>query len=242
VSERPLDFDARDDEPPGPAPAGAPPPPARRARGRGTWLVGVVVLVALAYVSFNTLRTDAPGSRGVPDNTPLPPFAVPLALSDLGGDANVAREAGAGKAGNRPACAVRGPRVLNICQLAERGPVVLAFLVTKGGGRCQRQLDSMERIRSRFPGVQFAAVAIRGDRGDLRSLIGKRHWGFPVGYDRDGAVSNIYAVAVCPTTTFAYAGGIVMQTALGLEGDAELAARVRRLVAGSRERGWTPPS
>ncbi len=42
--------------------------------------------------------------------------------------------------------------------------------------------------------------------------------------------------------TFAYPGGIVMHTALGLESDVELARGVRRLVAGSKRRGWTPPS
>jgi hypothetical protein len=243
VSERPLDFDSGADEPEaGARPPAAAPDPVRRARGRNAWLLGVVVFAVLAYVTVNTLRTDAPGSRGVPANTPLPPFAVPLALSTLSGDANVARESDSGAAGKRPACEVRSPQVLNICQLAERGPVVLAILATRGGGRCERQLDSVDRVRRRFPGVQFAAVAIRGDRDRLRSLVKSHHWGFAVGYDQDGAVANVYGVAVCPTLTFAYAGGIVMQTALGLESDAELAARVRRLVAGSRERGWTPPS
>lgn len=243
MSERPLDFDAGDDEPGGLArPEETPPPAGRRPGGRSAWLVGVIVFVVLVYVTVNTLRTDAPGSRGLPDNSPLPPFAVPLARSNLGGDANVAREAGGGAAGKRPACEVRGPDVLNVCQLAERGPVVLAFLVTRLGGRCEHQLDEIERVHDRFPGVQFAAVAIRGDRGKLRSLIASHGWTFPVGYDHDGAVANIYAVAVCPTVTFAYPGGIVMHTALGLESDAELAARLRRLVAGSVERGWTPPS
>ena len=206
------------------------------------WLVGLIAFVVLVYVTVNTLRTDSPGARGLPDNTPMPPAAMPLATSDLPGDANVARTEDAGRAGKQPACDVRGPQILNLCQVAERGPVVLAFLVTRGGGRCERQLDGIERIRSRFPGVQFAAVGIKGDRGSLRKLIADHGWGFPVGYDHDGAVANVYAVAVCPTITFAYPGGIVMHTAVGLESDAELATRVRRLVAGARERGWTPPS
>jgi peroxiredoxin len=177
----------------------------------------------------------------VPDDRPLPPFAAPLALSDLEGDANVARRADQGSAGKRPACEVRGPDILNSCQLAERGPVVLTFYAGRAGKACRRQLDVVERVRGDFAGVQFAAVAIRGDREDLRKLIRERRWRFPVGYDRDGQVSNLYRVAGCPTTTLAYPGGIVMHTYLGLLDDRRLRAAVRRLVAGSERRGWTPP-
>ena len=140
-----------------------------------------------------------------------------------------------------PACSVRGPEVLNVCQLAERGPVVLAFLATRSG-KCTRQLDVLERLRGDFPGVQFAAVGIRGNRGDLRADVRRRGWGFPVGYDHDGVVANLYAVSVCPTVTFAYPGGIVMRTTLGLVGEAGLRADLRALVRASRERGWTPPA
>ena len=31
----------------------------------------------------------------------------------------------------------------------------------------------------------------------------------PVGYDRDGAVSDLYRVGGCPTVAFAYPGGIL---------------------------------
>ena len=40
-----------------------PQPPARRSTV--TWIVGVVVVFAIAYITLNTIRTDAPGSRGV---------------------------------------------------------------------------------------------------------------------------------------------------------------------------------
>lgn len=239
----PLDFE---EEPPGavpPSPARrpSPPTPARRPGSRSAWLVGVVLLALIAYVTVNTLRTDSPGARGVPDNSPVPPFAAPLALGPESGDANVAREADQGRAGRVPACSVRGPAVLNVCQLAERGPVVLAFLIDRGGV-CTRQLDEIERVRPRFPGVQFAAVAVRGNRDRLRRLIRAHRWRFPVGYDHDGAVANVYFVGVCPTMTFAYAGGVAMHTTVGLLGPRGLEARVRQLVAGSEERGWKAPA
>jgi hypothetical protein len=188
-------------------------------------MVGIVVVVALAYITLNTLRTNAVGSRGVPAGTRLPPFAVPLAISSLQGDANVATRPGDGSLGRRPACAVRGPDILNSCQLAERGPVVLAFLATRSK-RCEDQIDVLDRLRPAYPRVRFAAVAVRGDRDALRRLVRTRGWRLPVGYDHDGAVANAYAVAICPAITFARRGGVVVSTALGVQDAAELERRI----------------
>ena len=56
--------------------------------------------------------------------------------------------------------------------------------------------------------MRFAAVAIRGEpRRRARARRARRGWRLPVGYDHDGAVANAYAVAVCPTITFAHRGG-----------------------------------
>jgi hypothetical protein len=139
------------------------------------------------------------------------------------------------------ACDLRGPQILNVCQLAERGPVVLGFLATPSA-KCVRQMDIFDRVRAGFPGVQFAGIGIRGGRGKLREDIRGHGWGFPVGWDRDGVVSNVYAVAVCPTVTFAYPGGIVMRSTVGVLDETKLRAQVRALVRGARERGWTPPA
>ena len=46
----------------------------------------------------------------------------------------------------------------------------------------------------------------------------------PVGCDHDGAVANAYAVAVCPTITFARAGGKVVADTLGCQAAAGEAA------------------
>jgi len=193
---------------------GPPRPPA--GASRYTWIVGVVAVLALAYITLNTLGTDAPGSRGVPKGEKLPPFAVPLALSNLEGDAQV---------DPAKACKVRGPRVLNSCQLAERGPVAIAFFATKSD-RCERQIDTVERVRRRFPDIGFAAVSVRGDRQEVRRQTRERGWGMPVGYDHDGAVTNAYAVAICPTITFAAKGGKVVSTSFSLLGEAALAERL----------------
>jgi len=217
------------------------PGPARPAAGasRYGWFVGVAGVLLLALVTLNALRSEGPGSQGVATGQTMPPFAAPLALSDLEGDVNVARKGGQGAAGRRPACQVRGRDVLNACELYERGPVVLAFLATRGA-RCTRELDALERARAGHPGVQVAAVAIRGDRDELRRIIRRRGWSFPVGYDRDGILANLFGVAVCPQVMFALPGGRVHDTSFGELDARGLDRRIGELEAAARERGWRP--
>ena len=229
----PFGVRERGEDPPAAAPKGGrapdPQPPARRSTV--TWIVGVVVVFAIAYITLNTIRTDAPGSRGVDPGDPLPPFAAPLALSRLDGDANLATKPGQGGQGDRPACEVRGPDVLNSCELAEKGPVAIAFVATRSE-TCDRQVDALERVRADFPDISFAAVGIRGDRDELRRTIRKRGWKLPVAWDRDGGVANAYAVAICPTVTFAYKGGRVQGTSLSRIDGAALRGRLEQLRRG----------
>jgi hypothetical protein len=234
----PLDFEPDAADPVGsPAPAAppAPRPPRRGATGvtpSYVWVVGVAAAVLLVVLVVGTLRHGTErGARGVPDGAVIPPFAVPLALSDLDGDANLARKAGQGAAGAKPACAVRGPRVLNGCALRDGGPFVLAFFATRGKG-CVAQLDALEQARARVPGVRFAAIAIRGDRDAIRALIREHGWRFDVGYDRDGALANAFAVQVCPQITFARRGGRVAETTFGRLDARDLAAKARGLASG----------
>ena len=181
-------------------------------------IAGVVAVVILGYITYNSLVTEGPGSRGVEAGTELPAFAVPLAPSDLEGDANVSDRA----------CEVRSADVLNVCELAERGPLVIAFFA-EPVARCVDQVELLDRLQQRFRDVQFAAVAIRGERDDLRRLVSERGWELPVGHDRDGAVANAYAVAVCPQITFVRRGGDVTGTAFGTQDEAELVERIEEL-------------
>jgi hypothetical protein len=191
------------------------------------WL-GVLVVAILCYIALNTLRTHGPGSRGVPAGRPLPPFAAPLATSTLEGDANVATRPHEGAAGSRPACQVRGPRIVNSCRLAERGPVALAFFAIRSR-RCEDEVGVLDGLRARFPDVSFAAVAIRGSRADVAALVRARGWRLPVAYDRDGAVADVYGVAVCPTITFARRGGRVAGTSLSFLDAAGVEGWLRRI-------------
>lgn len=212
----------------GPRP-GPPRPPAGMAP-QATWILGVVVICVLAYVTVNTLRTDSPGSRGVKAGTKIPPFAAPLALANVkcGGeecDANLLVKA---RNGAPKACDARGPKILNACQLVQTGPLVLAFLAAPSQ-RCIDQVDLLERLRPRFAGVQFAVVAIRGDHSDLNALIRRHRWTLPVAYDHDGAVANAFAVAICPTVTFVRRGGRVAKTTYGDAGEAEIVRDIRAI-------------
>ena len=140
-------------------------------------------------------------------------FAAPLALSDLEGDANVPPTTDDGV---RAACDVRGPKVVNVCELRDRGPVVIVFTVTRSNAATD-QVDVVERLRPRFPKISFAAVAVKGNREEVRKLVRENGWGLPVAHDRDGAVANNYGVAICPTMTLAGSDGKVAATTLGYQ-------------------------
>lgn len=206
--------------------------------GRPTWIALAAGLAILAYITYNTIVTTPSGSQGLAAGKRMPPFAAPLVTSDLVGDANVAVRAHQGPAGARPACSVTDPRALNSCTLARRGPVALAFFAADAG-RCVDALDALARVAPRHPSVRFAAVAIRGSRGDLRALVRRHGWRFPVAQDRDGAVGNLYGVAVCPAVVLAHRGGVVMRTALGTPQTkpAALERAVRRLETEDRGSG-----
>jgi hypothetical protein len=204
--------------------------------------LAVLGLAILVLVAISTALTKPTGVAGVQPGSGLPPFAVPLAAGDVKGDANVATRANDGEAGGRPACSVRGGEILNVCQLYEQGPVVLALFVDAGS--CPAVLSDMEAIAPSFPGVRFAAVAIKGDRGQLRELVRSRSlMHVPVGIDEDGALATLYKLASCPQLTFAYPGGVVQSKSLLTQPSrTTLRARVQELVAEARARGWKGPS
>jgi hypothetical protein len=194
--------------------------------------VALLAIVVLVLITVNTISTKPNGGAGLAPGASLPPFAVPLALSDLPGDANVATAPNQGSAGRIPACSVRGPKVLNICQLYEHGPVVLALFVD--GGSCPQVLSEMQALAGAYPQVSFAGVAIKGETAGVRKVIRSRHLSFPVGLDRDGALAALYKVASCPQVTFALRGGEVTgKPLLGTPSPATLRGRVQELAADS---------
>jgi hypothetical protein len=196
------------------------------------WIVPLLLVALLGWVTLNTLKGGSPGSKGLPAGTKLPPFAAPLSSSSCRGrcDANVAVRSGQGAAGARPACEVRRADVLNSCKLAGRGPLVLAF-VFEPVRACRDQLDVLDRVRARHPGVGFAAIDVRADGASARRFARAGGWTLPIAYDHDAAVADEYAVVVCPTLVFARRGGVVSESTVRALSEAEVERRVRRIEA-----------
>jgi hypothetical protein len=210
-----------------------------RRYGRYIGLLGVVILV---LITINTALTKPNGARGIEPGYAIPPFAAPLAAGSLNGDVNDAVHANEGAAGDTPACDVRGKGVLNVCELYERGPLVLALFVD--GSSCPAVLNDMQALAASFAGVSFAAVAIKGERKPLLELMRKHGLtSVQVGFDSDGILAGLYKVASCPQVSFVLPGGVVQSPALlTTPSQAKLRARVVELVAAAKARGWRRPA
>jgi peroxiredoxin len=187
-------------------------------------VIGLIGLTLVVVISITFLSSHSPGTAGIPSGNRLHFFAAPLATTSLSGDANL-----------KPTCTEtrHDPRALNICLLARREPLVLAFFATGSSG-CEDQVSALQALSAHYPAgkVQFAAVAVRSSRGDTASAVRAHHWTIPVAYDADGAVGEVYGVEVCPIVELAYRGGVVKQRLIGehWSDPAVLAGPVRALV------------
>jgi hypothetical protein len=199
--------------------------------GARNWrYIAVAGLIALFAFALYTTLARRSAVLGVPAGQRLPPFAAPLALAGGSADVNVATRPHQGSAGSRPACSVRGAHVLNICQLYEQGPVVLALFIDAGS--CPEVLRSIERLASSFPQVRFAAVAVKAQAEPVARLVRKLGLAYPVGFDRDGVLGVLYRMQGCAQVTFAKPGGIVQgQPLLEQPSDGALRKRIGRLVS-----------
>lgn len=215
---------------------------------RYAWLVGIAAVLVAGFLVIGSSRPAGPGASGLPPGSQAPPFAVVLATSDVDCDsdedpcdANVAASGARdqGEAGSRPACEVRGPTVLNLCELTERGPLVLGLTVTRDAG-CAASFDGLASLARRQPGLQVAVVSIRGELDDVRDVVRDRRWAFPVGWDRDGALASLYGVATCPYVVALRWRGRVQATLTGSFSRAALEHQSDRAVAASRAAGWRP--
>jgi thiol-disulfide isomerase/thioredoxin len=215
----------------------------RAAPGRRySVLVGIAFLLLLAIATVNTIRTGSGGILGVTAGDrgmPLPAFAVPNAVTGpLDNDANIAQDDCSTSVNPCPSGAVRTPAceievkgAIRVCDLFDR-PLVLSFWFTKGAD-CLPTQDALDRVARRYGGrVNFLSVDVRDDPATVRNIVAERGWTIPVGYDRDGAVSDLYRVGVCPTVTFSYPGGILAFARAGTAqlSQGQIAGDVRRLL------------
>lgn len=204
----------------GPAQPTQPSAYARRYRS----IIGILGLGLVIVFSVLQFVSRGVGSTGVPPGQRLHFFAAPLAASTLNGAANLT-----------PPCTLarHDPRALNVCLLAKRGPLVLAFYVT-GSSSCQHQVDALQAVSRRFSSrrVQFAALAVGASHAKVAGEVRSRHWTIPVAYDADGRVGALYGVSVCPLIELAKRGGVVTDRLIGNHwlNTTALAARIRALV------------
>jgi AhpC/TSA family len=232
AAERLAELDVTRPEDDAPQAAG---PPARPS-GVYNWVIGVLFFAVIALAAFSTLPDAGSGLRGPEEGEVLPDFAAANAAGGSDADANI-KQSGSGGDGTA-ACEVRERAALNICDLRASKPVVITFAFTRGAD-CEPAFDVVEEVWKEFPGIAFVGVFSGEKREKVIQLVRNRGWNFPVAVDPDGAVTNLYGVGGCPTTTFAYKGGEVMDNELGELSADELRDRLRDLLRG---RGESTPS
>ncbi len=203
----------------------------------------VVILAAILLIAFtvHVALSSHKGTSGIRPGTRIPPFAAPYAIGGPPGEVDIATHANDGPAGKVPACSERGPGILNICQLYEHGPLVLALFFDAGS--CTKVLGEMQRLAPSFPQVSFAAVAVKEQASPTARLVRSKQLTFPVGVDAEGRLGQLYGMVSCPQITFVYPGGTVQSpTILSTPTPVTLRARVAELLAAARARGWRPGS
>jgi hypothetical protein len=203
------------------------PEPPRRPRNRYTWVVGVAFVILIGVVMLNTIGHEGAASHGIRAGQPLPHFAAPLVASSLEGDPNIKQSAGDQSVNNHtPACAVNLPGALRSCDYTSK-PLVITFIVPTS--ECESYLDRVDRMRARFPKVNFLAI-ISGSRSGARKAVAARGWKQPVVSDDNGALLSLFrAPPYCATSVFAYRGGTVRSTKTTAQSwsDKQLAAVIR---------------
>lgn len=214
-------------------------------KDRYSIVVGLLFAAVVAIALFNARGGDSGGTLGLDERPrlwPLPEFAVPVAASELEGDANVAQDdcetsqvPCPEEARRTPACRVPGVDAIRVCDFFDR-PLVVSFWFSKGGGTCVEQQDAVNAAYRRYrERVGFLSLNVRDDRDAVRDLIRERGWEMPVGYDHDGAVGSLYRVGICPTFAYVYPGGVLQSASIGYLSAAQLGARVQELLAATRK-------
>jgi hypothetical protein len=219
----------------------------RKPGARYPVFVGIAFIVLIAYATYNTITNDDDGLLGAEEGErgrALAEFAVPDVRGSVEKDANVFQD-DCETAGNPcpedaqrvPACRIDLPEVLRVCDYFDR-PLAISFWFT-GGADCLTEQDAFDAAARRFEGeVNFLSINVRDDIDEVRRIVAERGWEVPVGWDRDGAVSNIYRVGLCPTLALAYPGGVLQSAAIGTDAftDEALDESLEDLVAESTGR------
>jgi hypothetical protein len=216
-----------------------------RSTNRYSIYVGIAFLILIGIATVNTFKNEGGGVLGgdsAQAGEALSEFAVPELIGGADADANVFQD-DCGSSENpcpeddrrTPACQVDLPHVLRVCDFFDK-PLVLSFWFDTPSD-CPPTQDAIDAAAKRWRGkVNFLSIAVRGDRAELEQIVRERGWTLPIGWDRDGAVSNLYRVGVCPTVAFVRTGGVLEEAKIG-SGElvpAELDGDIERLVRSSQ--------
>jgi hypothetical protein len=229
------------------SPGDSPPEQRRAASARYSIWVGIAFAVLIGIATVNTLRSSEGGLLGADEaqaGRPLPEFAVPELLRGENADANIFQDDCESSANpcpedqvRTPACEVDEPNSITVCDLLDR-PLVISFWFPTPSD-CPPTQDAIDEAAGRYEGrVNFLLIAVRGEQEELRRIVQERGWTVPVGWDRDGAVSNLYRVGVCPTVAFVLPGGLLREARIGSDEleRPRLDEAIDRLIADARRR------
>ncbi|HEX5956657.1 MAG TPA: hypothetical protein VFY37_12025 [Solirubrobacterales bacterium] len=223
----------------------------RRPSSRYSAFVGLAFIALIVIAAINTFESNEGGVLGADETQvgePLPEFAVPELIGGEDADANVYQDDCESSEvpcpadeQRTPACRIDVPNVIRICDLFDR-PLVLSFWFSTPA-ECPPTQDAVDNAARRYGGrVNFLSLAVRGDREELADIVAERGWELQVGWDRDGAVSNLYRVGVCPTVAFVLPGGILSEARVGSDelDQRQLDVAIERLIRESQRDAEAP--
>jgi peroxiredoxin len=209
-------------------------PDPKRTTRQYSRLVGAAFLIFIVFVGIKVINSNKQGGTGLERGADAPKFAAPSATGSLEGLANIFQTSKDARASGRQdaACDVKERDAIRVCDYFD-APLVLVIWFKKCGN-CVRQLNTIERVRRRFPKVHFLGVDAVSSVGDARKAVERNGWGFPMAVDEDGRVSAKYNVSAAPAIFFIYPRGRVMRTTIGELNEQILTDDVRALVKDSR--------
>ena len=235
--------------------AAGPAAPARRRRRavaghRYAWLLGIAAILAVAARHDPLRAPDAPRATGVPAGERCrrsPSCSRPPTSSATTRATPATPTSSAQPPGQPPG--LRGARpILNVCELTERGPLVLGLIASRGAS-CLAPLDRLGRVAA--PPSRAAGRARRDrrrPRGRCARSSASAAGAFRSAGTATGSWPALYGVVACPYVTVARWRGRVQGTLVGAAaasgGELErLAVAAARGVAGWRRalRAGTSP-
>jgi len=147
--------------------------------------VGLLFLAVIVVAAIHTLNGGGEDTLGLevqPVRWPLPEFAVPAAVGQLEGDANVYQDDCESSSlpcpdgsTRLPACQITTPGAIRVCDLFDR-PLVISFWFGTESG-CEAQQNVVSTVAARYRGrVNFLSLDVRDSRGSVRELVRERGW------------------------------------------------------------------